>query len=51
MSNIDLEIKGIIKSSTIDFESIAKIIIRFSFAEIVEFLFILFIIVLIEDFY
>ena len=51
MSNTDSKTKEIIKNSAIDFESIAKTAIRFSFAEIVRFLLILFIVVLAEDFY
>ena len=51
MSDINSKIKEIIKKFIVDFESIARIAIRFSLIEIVTFLLILFIIELAEDFY
>ena len=51
MLNINSKIEEIIRESIIDFESIVRVTIRSSFAEIVTLLFILFIIKLIKDFY
>ena len=51
MLDINSKIEEIIRESIVDFESIARVTIRFSFTEIVTPLLMLFIIKLAEDFY
>ena len=51
MLDINSKIKEIIREFIINFESIIRVITRFSFIKIVTLLFILFIIELIKDFY